>query len=267
MKRTILMAALTGAAVLLAGCSSTSGTATPATSSSSSAAATSSSAMSSASSSMAPASSASMSPASSASSSEAPASSPESSASSSETASSSLSSSSSGDTSSSSAPPTTTVGDQTEGLDAQTKAWFTTFCEGTEPVLTGAKSLTDMGGSSDSAASEKKLVSLFETLGTTMTKTSAKLKNLPAPTFSGGAAFAGKVVTAYGSAGPQLTAAAKKIAADPSSLQSASGALTTELEKAVAPLQDLGSLKLTAATQAGIEKIPACAAVQKAATG
>ena len=75
------------------------------------------------------------------------------------------------------------------------------------------------------------------------------------------------MVTAYGTAGPKLTAAARKVAADPSSLQSASGTLTTELQRAVAPLQELGSLKLTAATQAGIEKIPACAAVQKAATG
>ncbi len=272
MKRNRLMAAVTGAAVLLAGCSSTSGTAASATPSTSNAAATSSSSMSSSSmsSSMAPASSmsSSMAPVSSMASSEEPTSSPEQSASSSGTASSSVSVASSEDTgSSTSTPPTTTVGNQKAGLDETSTKWFDAFCTGVAPVVTGGKELTKMSSSS-SAATQKKTLELFETLGTSLTKTSDTLKGLPAPTFSGGDAFAAKVVKAFGTAGPALSAAAKKIAASPSTPDaSAMSSLTESLEKATAPLNDLGSLKLTAATQADFLKIPSCAAVQKAATG
>ncbi len=253
MKRTSsLVAALTGAALLIASCSSTSGTATPGSSTSSSAAAAPSSVSSAA-------SSASSSVASSEESTSAPA----------PSESSGPVSSQSADSSVSESVPDTTVGNESGGLDAQSAAWFTAFCGGLAPVLTASGSLQTLGSSagSDPTAAIKKLVALFAALGTSMTKTAATLKTLPPPTFEGGDAFATKVVTAFGSAGPAITDEAKKIAADPSTLTSSMGGLTDSMTKAVAPLEELGSLKLTPATQNAIENLPACAKVKSLSGG
>ncbi len=271
MKRTTLMAGLTGAAVLIAGCSSTSGTAAPASSAASAAAsavATSSSTMSSMSESMAPTSMASssmapssMAPSSMASSSMAPTSSE---ASSSEAPTSSEASSSA----SSSKAPVTTVGNTSGGLDPQSAAWLSTFCGGLKPLADVAKNTSGLGGT-DTTAVQKTLVNLYSSIGSSFTSTAAKLKPLPAPTFSGGQAFATKVVSALGTAGPTFTANAKKLAAidvkkNPTAfakeLQNGSKDLTT----ATGPLNDLNSLKLTAQTEAAIEKLPACAALKAA---
>lgn len=274
MKRTTLMAALTGAAVLLAGCSSTSGTATPASTSSSSAAATSSSAMSSMSSSMAAPSSAAA--VSEAPSSDASASEPAGSASSSEVASSPESSAtesapSAESTTSSSKAPTTTVGDQSEGLDVKSAAWFTEFCGGLQPLGSIAKDAGAISGS-DQTAAQKALVNLYSKIGSSFTATAAKLKPLPAPTFSGGEAFATKVVAALETSGPTFSADAKKLAAidvkkDPSAFSKAIEGISKDLGTATGPLNDLNSLKLTPQTQASFEKLPACAKLKSAATG
>ena len=275
MKRTTLMAALTGAAVLLAGCSSTSGTATPASTSSSSAAATSSSAMSSMSSSMAPSSSAAVSEAPS---SDASSSAPESSASSSEVASGpestgaeSSDSETASSTSSSSKAPTTTVGDSSEGLDVKSAAWFTEFCGGLQPLGSIAQDAGAISGS-DQAAAQKALVNLYDKIGSSFTATAAKLKPLPPPSFSGGDAFATKVVKALETSGPTFSADAKKLAAidvkkDPAAFSKAIEGISKDLGTATGPLNDLNSLKLTPQTQAAFEKLPACAKLKSAATG
>lgn len=268
MKRTTLMAALTGAAVLLAGCSSTSGTAAPA--SSSSAGVTSSSAMSSS------AMSSSMAPASQPASSEAPGSSaaasvtePSSSAPASDAPSSEATMSSEDTASSAASTPSaskapTTVGNTSGGLDVKSAAWFSTFCGGVAPFLDGAKSLTKLN--SAKTTKPQQVVDVLDAMGGSLTKTAASLKQLPAPEFNGGEAFASKTVQAFAAVGPQLTSAARKIEANPSSGQSAMTALGGALTKAAGPLTELNSLKLTAATQTAILKLPACAAMQKAAT-
>ena len=269
MKRTTLMAALTGAAVLLAGCSSTSGTAAPASTSSS---ATSSATVMSSSSAPASAASSMSAPVSPAASGSAPASQPASSemtssgTASSDTASSETASSE-GAAATNTPVSTSTVGDATGALDAPSTAWFSAFCGGVAPIVTGATSLTSLSGSASSAASQKKIATLFTTMGTSLTKTAADLKALPAPTFAGGAAFAARVEAAFAKAGPALAAGGKKITADPSQADATASGLADSMTAAVAPLQDLDSLKLTPATQAAIEKIPACATVAKAATG
>lgn len=273
MKRTTLMAALTGAAVLLAGCSSTSGTATPA--STSSAAVTSSSSMSSSamSSAMAPASQAPASsaaasvtePSSSAPASDAPSS--EATMSSEDTASSAASTLSSASTSK--AP--TTVGNTSGGLDVASAAWFSAFCGGLQPVADIAKDAGKITGS-DQTAAQKSLVNLYSKIGSSFTATAAKLKPLPPPTFSGGEAFATKVVSALGSSGPTFSANAKKLAAidvkkDPAAFGKALEGVSKDLGAATGPLTDLNSLKLTPQTQAAYEKLPACAKLKAGATG
>jgi hypothetical protein len=275
MKRTTLMAALTGAAVLLVGCSSTSGTAAPA--STSSAAVTSSSVMSSsamssgmASASQAPSSAA---PASTAAGITEPSSPAASGPAASSEAPTSSDDSSSGTVSSSasSSKAPTTVGNTSGGLDVESAAWFSTFCGGLQPVADIAKDAGSLG-SSDQAAAQKTLVSLYSKIGSSFTATAAKLKPLPAPTFSGGEAFATKVVAALGSSGPTFSANAKKLAAidvkkNPSAFGKALEGVTKDLGAATGPLQDLNSLKLTPQTQAAYEKLPACAKLKAGATG
>jgi hypothetical protein len=243
MKRTTtLIAALTGAAVLLAGCSSTSGTATVAVSSTS----------------ILPSSAAS----SSASSLAAPSSAPT-------PGSSDNSEPSVSESSVPGSAPDTTVGDASGGLDAQSADWFTAFCGGLAPALTASGSLTALGSgaASDPTAAVKKLVVVFGALGASMTKTAATLKDMSPPTFPGGKDFASKVVAAFAAEGPAITAAAKKIAADPSSLASSAGGLSDLMAKAVGPGEDLSALKLTAATQNAIKQLPACAKVMSLAGG
>ncbi|MET3807054.1 hypothetical protein ABIB25_004076 [Nakamurella sp. UYEF19] len=270
MKRTTLLATLTGAAVFLAGCSSTSGTAAPASSTSSTAAA----AASGSSVAVAPASSA-PSSGSAASSDSAGSSSASSTAdgsvSQSSPAGSSPADSSSADSSSaSSSAPTTTVGDSNSALDEASSTWFSAFCGGFAPIINVSKSASAIGAAaSDPAKGQKLLVDLYKSLGKAFTDTAGVLKVLPPPTFTGGDAFATKVVTALGSAGPEFTKAGTTLAAidvkkDPSAFTSALSGLSTSMTTALQPLQDLGSLKMTPETQAALEKLPACAALKSA---
>ena len=251
MKRTTtLIAALTGAAVLLAGCSSTSGTATAVSSTST-----------------VPSSAVPSSPVT------------PSQATSSEVLSSATAPASVGTSGPSvrgsaepAAPrsaPATTVGDASGALDEQSRQWFTVFCGGLAPALTASGSLSELGSgaASDRTAMVKKLVVLFSALGASMTKTAAALEGMPPPTFTGGKDFATKVVAAFGAEGPALAAAAKKIAADPADLASSAGALSDLATKAMGSGEDLSSLKITPATENAIKNLPACAKVMSRAGG
>lgn len=268
MKRISLMAAL-GAAVLLAGCSSTSGTATANTSASTASSAP--AVASSASQSSAPSSEAASSAASSAPVSSGPVSSGP--ATSGSTAASAASPSSGQDTSSSKTA-TTTVGDSSGSLDAASAAWFSTFCTGFTPVVTLGKSAGSSiaAQATNPAKAQAAIVDLYQTFGRSFTDTAAKLKDLAPPTFNGGPAFASKVVTALQTAGPVFTANAAKLKAidvtkDPSSFSTALSGLSTTMTTALGPLQDLGSLKLTPQTQAAFEALPACAKLKTASGG
>lgn len=120
---------------------------------------------------------------------------------------------------------------------------------------------------SDPVKGQKFLVGFYQKIGTAFTDTSKKLKDMPPPTFDGGPAFATKVVTALGTAGPAFTKNAKSLAAvnltkDPSAFNSAISGLTTNMTTALQPLKDLGSLKLTPETQAAFDALPACAALK-----
>jgi hypothetical protein len=267
MKRISLMAAL-GAAVLLAGCSSTSGTATANTSASTASSAP--AVASSASQSSAPSSEAASSAASSAPASSAPVSSGP--ATSGSTAASAASPS--GQDTSSSKTAATTVGDSSGSLDAASAAWFSTFCTGFTPVVTLGKSAGSSiaAQATNPAKAQGAIVDLYQTFGRSFTDTAAKLKDLAPPTFNGGPAFASKVVTALQTAGPVFTANAAKLKAidvtkDPSSFSTALSGLSTTMTTALGPLQDLGSLKLTPQTQAAFEALPACAKLKTASGG
>lgn len=257
MKRISLTAAL-GAALLLAGCSSTSGTATANTSST-----VSSTAPSTSSSPDSPAVSAGSS-----------VSAPAGSAASSAPESSGGAVASSGVADSSSRSPATTVGDSNTSLDAQSAAWLSTFCGGFAPVIAlGQDASASISAQGTAPAKvQSAIVTLYQALGQAFTETASKLKDLPPPTFDGGPAFATKVVTGLESAGPVFTANATKfkaidISKDPSAFTGAVSGLAASMTTAMAPLGDLGSLKLTPQTRAAFEALPACAKLKAAAGG
>ena len=236
MKRTTtLIAALAGAAVLIAGCSSTSGTATPSSSPTSSAAQVSASAV--ASTSVA-----------------APSSAPESGSGESSAPAGTVADRSGA---ASSAAPASTA------LDAKSAAWFSVACGGLTP-LTGVSSLMGSLGS-DLSSAAKKLTGVLTLTGSSLTKASAQLKKMPAPTVAGGDALATKTIAAFETAGPEISAAAKKIEADPSTLLGAVTGLQNSFTKAAEPVSELG--KLSPETVAAIEKLPACAKIASLAGG
>jgi hypothetical protein len=160
---------------------------------------------------------------------------------------------------------TTTVGNTTSGLDQTSTEWLSAFCVSLGPVISSGSQLSKLTSSS-TAAERHRTVQMYETLGATLTTVAATLEDLPAPTFEGGTALAGKVITAYSTAGPAVTAATKRIAASPP-VAGTSGvtALTDSLRDASAPLEDIGSLTMTQPTRADLLTIPSCAAAAKIA--
>jgi hypothetical protein len=159
----------------------------------------------------------------------------------------------------------TTVGNNTSGLDQRSTAWLSALCTNLGPIITSGNELSKLTGSS-TPAQQQKTLRLYQTLGTTLTQAAATLKDLPAPTFNGGKAWAGEAITAFGKAGLAITAATKKLAdASPTSGPAGVSNLTESLKKASAPLTDIGSYTLTEPTRADLLKIPTCASAAKVA--
>lgn len=247
MKRTTITALLAAGALLLAGCGSTAGTATagstvPAMTSSS---AQSTAGESSVESSSEPSETSSV----------------ESSSESSETSSSESSPSESSSDQSTSQSSVTTVGGGADSIDAQTTAWFDTFCGAMAPAV-GLKDLGSKIDAKDLSGSFKAVSKAMTTLGVAFTDAGTKLKGAPAPTFDGGDAFASKIVTSFSELGPKFTKLGAEFAKadpkDPASMQKLSS-LSTELTGAMAPLQELNGIKMSPGVSAAISKIPSCA--------
>lgn len=233
MKRITLMAALTGAALLLTGCTSASGTGTP----------------------VAPSTIGALTSSTSVSSTSAPV----------NRASGTTGASIPMQVMTTTAKPRTTVGSSTSGLDQQSTAWLSAFCTDLGPIITSGNQLSKLTSSS-TPAQQQKTLRLYQSLGTTLTQAADTLEDLPAPTFQGGKAWAGEAITAFGKAGPAMTAATRKLAGStPISGPTGVSNLTESLKKASAPLADIGSYTLTEPTRADLLKIPTCAAAAKVA--
>ncbi len=232
MKRTTITAVLAAGALLLAGCGSTAGTATAGSTPAA-----------------AVASSAAPSAAASSDDTPAPTSADESSSAEPTTAESTEGS------------DTTTVGGDADSIDAQTTAWFDTFCGAMAPAV-GLKDLGSKIDTKDLPGTFKAVSEAMTTLGTAFTQAGTTLKDAPAPTFDGGDAFAGKIVSSFSELGPKFTKLGDEFASadptDPASLQKLSS-LSTELSDAAAPLQELNNIKMSPGVSNAISKIPSCA--------
>jgi hypothetical protein len=241
MKRTIVMAALGAATVLLAGCSSTSGPA------SAGSASTSPSSIARTSSGLAAAQPTTGS------------------------TSSSTGSTISTDTSSMSNAPATTYGATTGGLDTQSTAWLSTYCTGLAPIADVAKDI-DGVSSADKGKQQATAANLYQTFGASFTSTAEHLTSQPAPTFTGGEEYASKIVEIFESAGPAFTAKAKQISAidaeaNPAALQAAIDNVSSELGARTGPIAQLDGMQLTPQTAAAFRAVPACAKLGGKATG
>ncbi len=268
MKRITWVSIGTGAVLLFAGCTSTSGTATPATTTgapSSSSTASSSSASPSSVTSPTASATASSATASSGTASSATASSG--------TASSATASSGTASEPGASGPATAratkTLGDTTAGLDDQSATWLTALCDGIAPILPASRNVSGIS-SSDPTVARAALVKLYSSFGSSYSATAAALKTLAPPTFSGGSEFASTVIRALETAGPLYTADAEKVSAidptkDPAAVTKAAATMPNTLSAASAPMQDFSALRLTPQTRAAFEKLPACADINLSA--
>ncbi len=139
-------------------------------------------------------------------------------------------------------------------LDEQTTTWFTTLCDSVGPTLSKVQT------SASSATTPQQLSDALSQFGGTLSDTAAELKSTPPPTFEAGTDFANQVTSGLAESGPKLSALAQKIAAikttDVAALKEALSGLSTEVQAAIEPLQSVGQLPADVA--AGVKAIPAC---------
>jgi len=163
------------------------------------------------------------------------------------------------------------VGADASALDAPTSAWFGAFCTGFTPVLTLTSSEESISAqASDPVKGQQALVDFYRVAGTASSTTATALAGLAPPSFTGGPAYAAKVQAALAATGSSFVVLAVKLAAvdvskNPQDLKTALAGVGPSMTTALAPLTDLASFQLNAATLRGLAKLPACAKI--AATG
>lgn len=159
----------------------------------------------------------------------------------------STSSSASSSTASSSVPAGSAVA--TAEVDAQTAAWFDTFCTGVAAFGTL--------GSGAAPTSPQELGDQLTTIGTTFTDTAAKLAALPPPTFEGGELVAQQLVTNMQTGGPVFTEFGQKAALLDPNDQAAGKQFQADFQAAVASL-GIANFEPTPAAKAAVRAVPSC---------
>lgn len=181
------------------------------------------------------------------------------SASSSESSPSSDSASSSESGPSSNSGPKETVGGGAQG-DAATTTWFTAYCSGLAPLTDLSSAMPSMDPSGGPDAIKKSIGTLYKTFGDAMTNTSAKLKDLPAPSFSGGDKFASTTVTALSTIGKTFEDGAAKIkSASAADLQKVMTSVTSDMGNVTKTLSSIyGNIAASPDLLKVFGQIPAC---------
>jgi len=144
---------------------------------------------------------------------------------------------------------TATAGATSGKLDAQTTAWFTTFCTGLSPLKNLSSTLLSGGGATDLNGVATKITNT----GKELSATASKLKNQPPPTFAGGAGYGTKGVAVFQQLGTIFTQLGQKAAKGDISGMST---LTSQINSG--PLKDIQQVRLEPATARAIGAIPAC---------
>ncbi len=143
-----------------------------------------------------------------------------------------------------------TVGAAGGKLDAQSTTWFSTLCTSLEPIAT----LNDFPQLSASNIGQlREYADRITNIGTNFSASAAQLKQLPAPTFPGGADYADKSVAAVAEFGNVFSQLGQKLkAGDAAGLASLSDVMQS------GPIKDLSGLELDTSTSKSIAAIPAC---------
>lgn len=143
-----------------------------------------------------------------------------------------------------------TVGAAGGKLDAQSTTWFSTLCTSLEPIAT----LNDFPQLSASNIGQlHEYADRITKIGTNFSASAAQLKQLPAPTFPGGAGYADKSVAALAEFGNVFSQLGQKVkAGDAAGLASLSDVMQS------GPIKDLSGLELDTSTSKSIAAIPAC---------
>lgn len=133
-------------------------------------------------------------------------------------------------------------------VDAQTAAWFDTFC-------TGVAVFGELGKTTPTNPQE--LGEQLTTVGTTFTDTATKLSVLPPPTFEGGDELAQQLVTNMQTGGPVFTEFGEKAALLDPNNQAAGQQFQAEFQAAVANL-GIANFEPTPAAREAVKAVPAC---------
>jgi hypothetical protein len=154
-------------------------------------------------------------------------------------------------------------------LDAQSAAWFNTFCAGMAPLAELDDTMTTVDPN-DPQKMRDSYVSYFNTLGDAMINTSDRLKSTPPPTFDKGPEIADKIVTALGKAGPAIKESATKLeSADITDAASLTEAMDSASQTMSSQMDDLSldGYELDPKTEAAVENLPACAVLNDTTGG
>lgn len=173
-----------------------------------------------------------------------------------------------------------TVGDG--ALDAQSSNWFNTACTGMQPlggmlatVMGVAMGAAGVGGTSaaapDAAALQGQLVSALDAAGAALSDTADKLADTPPPTFDKGEQMAADFINYLKSTGPKVSEIADKVKASPVTDTASLGAAFSQIQSLSAGDLDgadpLSGYGLDPATEKAVEELPACKAMQSGLGG
>lgn len=152
-------------------------------------------------------------------------------------------------------------------LDAQSVAWFGTFCSSITSIEASSQTMGSMKPDATAAPTDQQatLAAGVTDYGDTFKKAASDIAALPPATIDGGDELATGATTAFDQIGDAMIAAADKFAATPvtdeASLQAAATTLGTDVQASAAGIQEsLAPLDaiLTPELGAAVQEIPGC---------
>jgi hypothetical protein len=142
--------------------------------------------------------------------------------------------------------PTTTVGGDATTLDAQSTAWFETFCTGLQP-LNALRNVDSQQGLADAMTQA----------GQAFQATAAQLATLPPPTFEGGSELSQTSQAAMQSFGQTFTEFGQRVLTIKDGDTAAQQQFQQDLQAAAAE-SPAAQIKLNPELTKAVQQIPAC---------
>lgn len=150
-------------------------------------------------------------------------------------------------------------------LDAQSKAWFGTFCGGVTPILTSGLSMVTagMGGAGDDPAKAKQtMVAGLNSMADSLSDLGSELQGQQPPTIEHGDQIAAQIAAGITDAAPKLRQAAQQLDATTVSTSDELNAAMDKVSDVMADGMDaIGAqgYELSDSLQQELQTLPACA--------